>query len=65
MSFIGELNPLILRDIRKSLMLVPRMFGFVGGFMCLWFSPFGFVVRCLIYCHFFGAGTILVLEFFF
>ena len=31
--------------------------------MCLWFYPFGFVVRCLISCLFFGVGTFLVLEF--
>jgi hypothetical protein len=29
----------------------------------MWFSPFDFVVRCLISCPFFGAGTFLVLEF--
>ena len=61
--FIGELSPLILRDIKERWLLVPDMFVFVGGFMCLWFSPFGFVVRCLISCPFFGAGTFLVLEF--
>jgi hypothetical protein len=26
------------------------MFVFVGGFLCLWFSPFGSVVRCIIPC---------------
>jgi hypothetical protein len=31
--------------------------------MCLWLSPFGFVVRCLISCPFFGAGIFFVLEF--
>ena len=43
---------------------VPDMFGFVGGFMYLWFSVFDFVVRCLISCPFFGAGIFLVLDFF-
>ena len=31
--------------------------------MCLWLSAFDFVVRCLIFCPFFGAGIFLVLEF--
>jgi hypothetical protein len=53
--FTGELNPLMSSKIRE--------FVFVGGFICMWFSPFGSVVRCLISCPFFGAGTFLVLEF--
>jgi hypothetical protein len=41
------------------------MFVFLGGFMSLLFSPFGFVSRCLVPCPFFGAGAFLVLEVFF
>ena len=61
--FIGEFSPSILRDIKQRILLVPDMFLFIGGFMCLWLSAFGFVVRCLISSSFFGAGTFLVLEF--
>jgi hypothetical protein len=53
--FIGELSPLILRDIKERLLLVPVMFVLVGDFM--WISAFGFLVRSLISCPF------LVVEF--
>ena len=61
--FIGELNPLILRDIKERRLLFSDMFVFVSDFMCLWLSAFDFVVRYLLSCPFFGAGTFLVLEF--
>ena len=61
--FIGELGTLILRDIKDRRLLVPEMFVFVGVLMCLWFSPFGFIMRCVLSCFFFGVGTFLVLEF--
>ena len=61
--FIGELSPLILRDIKERYLLVPDMFVFVGGFMCLWLSAFDFVVQYLISCPFFGTGIFLLLEF--
>jgi hypothetical protein len=40
---IGQLYPLLLRDIKDRLLLVPAMFVFIGDFMCLWFSPFDLV----------------------
>jgi len=48
--FIGELSPLILRDIKDRWLLFLVIFAFLDSFMCLWFPPFDFVVRCLISC---------------
>jgi hypothetical protein len=50
-------------DIKERYLLVPYMFVFAGGFMCLWLSAFDFVVRCLISCPFFCARIFLVLKF--
>ena len=62
--FIGELSSLILRDIKDRRLLVPVIFGFVGGFMCLWFSPFGFVVSgllCFLWCGYLPCVGIFLL----
>jgi hypothetical protein len=45
--FIGELSPLILRDIKEDDCWF-LLFVSVGGFMCFWSSSFDLVVRCLI-----------------
>ena len=60
--FIGEMRPLILRDIRERWLLVPFMFGFVCGLTWMWVS-FGFVVRWLISCLFFCVLTLLCWSF--
>jgi hypothetical protein len=45
--FIGELSPLILRDIKEKRLLLPVIFVVRGGIMgvFLWLSSFWFVKR--------------------
>ena len=50
MSFLGELSPLMLRDI-KEMLLLPVIFVVRGGIMFVWLSSFGFVERLLL-CFF-------------
>jgi hypothetical protein len=52
MSFLGELSPLMLRDI-KEMLLLPVIFVVRGGIMFVWLSSFGFVER-LLSCFFLG-----------
>ena len=46
--FIGELSQLMLKDNKYLWLLVPVMFVVVGRIICMWFSPFDFIVRWLI-----------------
>ena len=41
--FIGELNPLILRDIKEKRLLLPIIFVVKVGILFLWLSCFRFV----------------------
>jgi hypothetical protein len=41
--FIGELSPLILRDIKKKSLLLPVIFVLRVGILFLWLSSFRFV----------------------
>lgn len=58
--FIDELNPLILRDIKDRLLLVPVIIVFVVA-LCAVVLSFGFAVRSLISCRSFGIGIFLIL----
>lgn len=42
--FIGELGPMMLRDIKDQLLLVPLIFIVSGEVMFVWFSSSVFVV---------------------
>ena len=61
--FIGELNQMILRDLRDQWLLLPVIFIVRGGIMFVCFSSFGFVVRRLISWFSLVVVFILVLEF--
>jgi hypothetical protein len=50
--FIGELSSLIVRDIKDKSLLLPIIFYAEGAIMCVSFSSFKFVVKCLISCVF-------------
>jgi hypothetical protein len=39
--FIGELSPLILRDIKEKLLLLPVIFVVRGGILSMWLSSLG------------------------
>ena len=59
--FIGELSPLMLRDIRDQWLLLPVIFVVTGRIMFVCFSFF--VVTRLISCFFLGVVSLLVLDF--
>jgi hypothetical protein len=48
--FIGELSPLMLRDIKEKSLFLPVIFVVKGGIMFVWFSSFGFVERRSLSC---------------
>jgi hypothetical protein len=43
--FIGELNPLMLRDVKEKWLLLPDIFVVRAGIMFVWLSSFGFIER--------------------
>jgi hypothetical protein len=43
--FIGDLSPLILRDIKEKLLLLPVIFVVRVGILFMWLSSFRFVER--------------------
>ena len=45
--FIGELSPLILRDIKEKSLLLPVIFVVRVGILLMWLSSFRFVERLL------------------
>jgi hypothetical protein len=45
--FIGELSPLMLRDILEKRLLLPVTFIVRGGIMFVWLFSFGFLERLL------------------
>jgi hypothetical protein len=45
--FIGELSPLILRDIKEKSLLLPVIFVVRVGILFLWLSSFKFVEELL------------------
>ena len=59
--FIGELSPLILRDIKEKLSLLPVNFVVRVGILFLWLFSFRFVEGLL--CFFSGIISLLVLDF--
>ena len=59
---LGELSPLILRDIKEKSLLLPVIFVVRVGILFLWLSSFMFVER-LLSCFFKGVVSLLVLEF--
>ena len=61
--FIGELSPLMLRDIRDQGWLLSVTFVGRGEIIPVCFSSFGFVVKKLIFCFFMGIVSFLVLDF--
>ena len=44
---LGELSPLMLRDIKEKLLLLPVIFVVRGRIIFVWLSSFGFVERLL------------------
>jgi hypothetical protein len=50
--FIGELSPLILRDIKEKSLLLPVIFVVRGRVMFMWLSSFLFIKRILFSCYF-------------
>jgi hypothetical protein len=50
--FIGELNPLMLRDIKEKQWLLTVIFVIRGEIMFVWLSSFGFVGRRLLSCFY-------------
>ena len=53
--FIGELNPLILRDIKEKLLLLPVIFVSKVGILFLYLSSFSFA-KGLLSCFFLGCS---------
>ena len=49
--FIGELSPLMLREIKEKELLLPVIFVFKVGILFLWLSSFNFV-EGLLSCFF-------------
>jgi hypothetical protein len=43
--FIGELSPLMSRDIKEKGLLLPAIFVARAGIMSVWLTSFGFVQR--------------------
>jgi hypothetical protein len=58
---LGELSPLMLRDIRDQWSLLSVIFAVGIIFVC--FSSFEFVVKRLISCLFLGVASLLFLDF--
>jgi hypothetical protein len=63
LSFIGELSPLILRDIKEKQLLLPVIFDVTFGVLFLWLSSFRFIEGLLLF-FFQGTISLHVLEFF-
>ena len=59
--FIGELSPLILREIKEKRLLLPVIFVFKAGILFLQLAYFRFV-EGLLSCFFWGIISLLVLE---
>jgi hypothetical protein len=62
-NFIGELSPLILRDIKEKSVLLPVIFVVRGRILFMWLSSFRFAER-LLSCFSLSVVPLLVLEFF-
>jgi hypothetical protein len=56
------IESLMLRAIKDQLLLVPFIFVVGSDIMCVQFSSFGFVVKCLVSYVVLGIITLFVLE---
>jgi hypothetical protein len=46
--FIGELSPVMLRDMKEDLCLLPVIFVVRGGILFIWLYSFGFVKKIIL-----------------
>ena len=60
---LGELSPLILRDIKEKSLLLSVIFVVRIGILFMWLSSFRFVER-LLSCFYSSVVSLLVLEFY-